>query len=265
VALISLPALGAARLRRRALGTALGLLGILLGQPVEAAAGGPAHRRGDRLQDRLVDLAELADEDPAHGPTGLAALARGGRLRLLGGMIRANRPWRLVARLYRALIAALAAVALALVTADVWRIAESLNAVRLAGLTALSVALTVASLIAVHGLWERGGEGRARDQVLLFNAATAGTVLLGVFSLYLALVAVTLAGAGLVITPDAFARAVGSSVGFTDYVELAWFASSLATVGGALGAGLESDDAIREAAYGYRPAEQASWSVEGAE
>lgn len=39
--------------------------------------------------------------------------------------------------------------------------------------------------------------------------------------------------------------------------------SSVATVGGALGAGLETDVAIREAAYGYRPEKDASWSAEG--
>ena len=112
-------------------------------------------------------------------------------------MVRANRPWRLTARLYRALIAALATTAFALVTADIWRLSASLSPLRLAVLMLLSITLTVASLIAVHGLWERGGRGRAEDQVLLFNAATAATVVLGVISLYLGVVMVALAGAWL--------------------------------------------------------------------
>jgi hypothetical protein len=158
----------------------------------------------------------------------------------------------------RALIAALATVAFALVSPDIWRIAASLGPSRLAIMTMLSIGLTVASLIAVHGLWEQGERGEARDQVVLFNAATAMTVFIGVASLYFALIVVALVGEALVITTDQFSDFLGSSVGLDDYLRLAWFVGSLATVGGALGAGLESDVAIREAAYARRPEIEAS-------
>ena len=117
-AVLSLPALGAARLRRRALDTAVGLLGIL--EPCWATAA----RRSSAW---LVIWPSWPTRIRRTGPAASAALARGGRLRLLAGMVRANRPWRLAAGSTGALVAALAAVAFALVTSDVWRIAASLR------------------------------------------------------------------------------------------------------------------------------------------
>ena len=78
-------------------------------------------------------------------------------------------------------------------------------------------------------------------------------MLIGVLTLYGALFLLALAGSVLLVVPDLFVDGLGHPARVSDYLELAWLISSLATVGGALGAGLESDDAVRQAAYSYRP------------
>jgi uncharacterized membrane protein len=168
-------------------------------------------------------------------------------------MLRANRPWRLVARLSRALAATVGTVVLALMTADVWRVADALDAIRLLALAAVALVTIVLFLILAHGLWERAVTPQARQQAVLFNVATLLTLLLGVTCLYVALFVLALAGAGLALDDSVLSNALGHPATFGDYVKVACLAASLATVAGALGAGLESDAAVREAAYGYRP------------
>jgi hypothetical protein len=243
VAVLSLPALGALGLRRRALDTSLGLLRALLG---ESAPDGAADRRamGRRLRDLAGDQEGLGVRFTARVLTG--------NLRLLLGMVRANRPWRLTVRLSRALTAALAAGVFALVSSDVWRSAVSFGWARLLVLAVGSVAAIAVTLVVGAGLWERGASPQVRKQVALFNLATTATVVIGVLSLYLALFLLSLGGAGLLVVPALFAAGVGHPVHLPDYLELAWLTCSLATVGGALGAGLETDEAVREAAYTYR-------------
>jgi hypothetical protein len=180
----------------------------------------------------------------------VAAVVRG-NARLLAGMLRANRPWRLIARLSRALAAAIAAVVFALVTSDVWRLADALGPLKLAALTVISLASVVVFLILSHGLWSRA-DGADREQAILFNVATTLTLIIGVASLYGALFVLGLAGAGLALDQHILSQTIGPKTGL-GYAKVAWMASSLATIAGALGAGLESDDAVREAAYGYRP------------
>ena len=252
VALLSLPALGAARLRRRALETILGLLDGLMAERLVTAGERGDRRRRSRVDRRLADVAATASSPDAEDVRFVAGVLRG-NVRLLLGMVAANRPWRLAVGLSRALAAALGAAAFALVTSDIWQLADSLGPVRLAGLTLLSVGATVVTLIVAHELWERGGDGLRREQAVLFNAATTITVVLGVLVLYAALFAIALAGGWLVLANGPLAKTLGHPPNPSDYLRLAWLVSSLSMIGGALGGGLESDETVRQAAYGYRP------------
>ena len=58
---------------------------------------------------------------------------------------------------------------------------------------------------------------------MLFNLASTLTVVLGVATLYAALLLLTLAGAGLMLEPGMLERQLGHEVDFVDYARLAWF------------------------------------------
>jgi uncharacterized membrane protein len=254
IALVSLPALGVRRLDRRLLEASAEAVSALVSDTPARRADDRRGGRGRRVQGRLVELVSGVDDEL----DGVSLVARvlTGNVRLILGMIRANRPWRLVGHLSRALLGALGAAAYAIVASDVWRIAASLSWWRLLGLMVAAAAIAIVTLIAAHGLWERGQDRRTREQVVLFNLVTLVTVTFGILSLYAALFATALAAGALTIDSSLFASQVGRHAGLAEYLRLAWFASSLATVGGALGGALESDDAVREAAYAHRPGDQ---------
>lgn len=66
-------------------------------------------------------------------------------------MIRANRPWRLVGHLSRALLGVLAAGTFALVQSDLWRIATNLSDLRLSLLMLATIVIALVTLITAHG------------------------------------------------------------------------------------------------------------------
>ena len=173
-----------------------------------------------------------------------------GRGRLLLGMVLANRPWRLAAGLKSALVAALATGAVATIEPTVWMLAGSLSGWRLGVATIASIAIVVAWIVIDGELWDRPEDGsvQARDRSRLYNTSTLLTLTVGVVICYLALYVVNLAWALFVLDP----ALMGGSLGYGDLFVLSWFVASVATLGGALGTGLESDEAIRAAAYSKR-------------
>jgi hypothetical protein len=240
VVVISVPAIGIVAVRRRLREAALRLI-------VRGLSSDRTASTGVRLR-RLQDLADLGDDGLSLG----WGSRRGGG-RLVVGMLRANRPWRLGLKLYRALIASLAVVAAAVVTTDVWRIAVTMGWARLGAAAVFAVVVTTVTLIAAHDLWESAEDERSSDQIVLFNIVTSLSLLIGLLTLYAGLILVTAAGALLLVPMSLFDTVVARPVGAEQYVALIWLVASLAMVGGALGGGLETDSTVREAAYGYRP------------
>ena len=179
---------------------------------------------------------------------------RRGRWRLLEGMVLATRPWLLVPGLKSALVAALATGAVATVNSSVWMLAGSMSRWRLVVATIASVALVVAWLVIDGELWDRPDDAsaQARERSRLYNASTLLTLVVGVLICYLALYVVNVAWAYFILDRAVMGSYLHASVSHADLFVLAWFVASAATIGGGLGSGLESDQAIRAATYSKR-------------
>ncbi|QSE72560.1 hypothetical protein [Rhodococcus sp. PSBB049] len=226
---------------------------------------------GVHIERRVRTVTELAIArvlgEPELMPTGAArqfpsAQIRGGiryfapsglrRLRLLSGMVRANRPWRLVTGLSKVLVGAFATGAIALATSTIWLFADTMGPWRMSAATVLSIVAMVLWLILDHELWERPKSPQEHDRSVLYNTTTVVTLVIGVVVLHVALFGLLLFTASLTLPSELLSRVLGHGVNFSDYLTLAWLLASIATIGGALGSGLEDDAAVKEAAYGVR-------------
>ncbi|MEV5126163.1 hypothetical protein AB0K49_25765 [Streptomyces decoyicus] len=234
VALVSLPSLGWLRVSRRARDAAIYAVSELL-----SAAAGPAS-------------AQEEVQRPGGAERYLVLPGRSGRLRLLAGMVRANRPWLLFTGLSRVLAVVFATASFGLLSSDVWHVSRHLGPGRSCALTFLSITVVVAWLVIDHELWERPRGSPARHQARLYNLATVVTLYLGIAFLYAALYVLIALTALFLLAPGALEPVLGHEPGAGYYLSLAWFITSMGTVGGALGAGLEDDQVVRQAAYGER-------------
>ncbi|MCX5230905.1 hypothetical protein [Streptomyces sp. NBC_00233] len=259
LALLSLPSLGGLRLQTRALRAVeeavLGLAGPQAteteGLPQSQPLLGPFAGRLTPIHPGQVGKEETADlRYVVSGPRGY--------LRVLVGMVRANRPWRLVPGLSKALAAALATGAIATLDSTTWSLAGALSAPRLVIAMVGSVGLMIGWLIVDGELWHRSTEAspEARQRARLYNTSTVLTVGIGVLACYVGLMAVNLLWALFILNDRVFASMTQTPLQATEYLTLSWFVASVATVGGALGSGLESDEAIRAATYSKREKER---------
>lgn len=223
LALLSLPSLGGLRLQtraRRAVEVAV------LGLTDRQATGAEGHPRSQSLPGpvagRLAPIhpGQVGDEETAD----LRYVVSGprGYLRVLVGMVRANRPWRLVSGLSKALAAALATGAIATLDTTTWSLSGALSVPRLVIAMLGSVGLMIGWLIVDGELWHRSTEGspEARQRARLYNTSTVLTVGIGALVCYAGLMVVNLVWALFILNDRVFASTTGTPLHATEYLTL---------------------------------------------
>src|SRR3954447_1369131 len=251
VGLLSVPALGARSVARRAMQAVLnvveGLLGEGVGHGDDAGEAGRAHRMRRRLDELRSPLGRSRAE--REGTIAFVGATLRGNVRLLVGMIRANRPARVVARLSSALAVSLGTAAYAMTSSSIWMLSHGMAWPRIALLGAASIITLCVVLVLAHGLWEHASGQDDRQSVVLFNLATSVTLGLAVLTLYSGLLVLSVVGGAALIPQSVYHGNVGHAPALADYLKLGWLAATIATVAGALGSLIESDESVREAAY----------------
>jgi len=168
-------------------------------------------------------------------------------------MVLANRPYRVVRDLSKVLVATRARAGFFIVNASAWGIADQLAVPILLVVAVLAVGGLGVWLVVAHSLWEQPSQSRDRALTQRANVATALTLLLGLLFAYVVLYIVVLAAMALVVPRHFMTSNLGHPAGVGDYAAAAWFAASMATVVGAIGSGLETDEEVHETISRYRP------------
>ena len=243
VALISLPALGAARVRRRARRLAATLVAALhesrAADPTAiAAASGGARVKQTRSEEGGVLLS--AAEGPLTGA------------RVLAGMLRSNRPGRLLPALTGCLAVAVAAGAFGIFYGTLATVADPLSIPRMLLISALVISLLTAWLILRNGLWSTRDDPSQMWRRHLDNASTVITVGASVVLLYLLVVLLMLIFAVTVLHTSYLRSEMMHPAGVGDYIGVAWLSASVGTLAGALGANFDDPESVREATYSQR-------------
>ncbi|MCM2972595.1 hypothetical protein [Larsenimonas suaedae] len=207
-----------------------------------------------RLSEWIAPFArrDLSEDDTDLDVRFVARFRFTGYFKLIGGMVRANRPWSIFPAFRRVGAAAFATGAYGMIFPSMWRLADSYEPWRFLTLMLLSMIAMVVWIVVDHGLWEPVRHRDAFSNAKLYNIATFSTLGVGVLFYYLFLMLLFCITAYLFVPSAVMGQTLGHAIGTLEFGALGWLATSLATVGGALGSGLESDETVRSATYGYR-------------
>lgn len=178
------------------------------------------------------------------------------RLWLIIGMIRSNRPWKLVPQLSSAMAGAAATGAFGVFYTSIWSMADYLSNARLTLITISSITMLSLWLLFHNQLWEKPEGYRRRERKVVYNVATVLTVALAATAMYVLLFLALFAAALVVIDQEYLSTQLGHEVSMQEYFNLAWLAASLGTLGGAIGSSFDDVELVQRATFSQREFER---------
>ena len=195
----------------------------------------------------------MVEPEADDGEIGFVSLRITGTLRLLAGMVRANRPGRALLGLSKLLVAAFGTAAIALTTNTIWQMGDALDGAR--GHADHAAQPRRPGRVADHRARPlgEGVQHTPRELARLFNLGTGLTLGLAACVSYLVLFAGTATVAALLIDSSVLSQNLGRPVGPADYAVLAGSSPRWPRWAAPSAPASRTRTTSRAAAYGYHP------------
>ena len=144
--------------------------------------------------------------------------------------------------------------AFGLIFTTMWQMSLEFSMWRLFGISIIAVLGMLLWIMMSHDLWESVKQSRNKRITWLYNLTTVMTLFVAIIIYYIILYTLFLIAELVLLPSDFLGQQVGlkGPAGIDLYLSIPWFAASISTVAGAIGAGLLNDQLIKESTYGYR-------------
>src|SRR5699024_5725106 len=202
-----------------------------------------------------IERREL-DEDENFSVRFLVHPKWSGKFKVLAGMTAANSPWSIMPSFKRVIGLAFATGCYMLIFNTLWQLSGLYGLPRFITLMITAMTAMVTWIIFVHSLWEKKQNYKSQKLRFMYNLTTIMTLTISVLLFYISMFLLFSIAVIIFVPADIFNDVLEDDVTFLDYVKLAWLVTSAATVAGAIGAGLENEESVKQVTYGYRQYER---------
>lgn len=171
---------------------------------------------------------------------------------VLLGMAVANRPWTIMPSFKGVVALAFATGAYGLIFPTLWKLSVSYELPRFFALMIASILAMIIWIVLAHNLWERTNEQSSNRLRMMYNTATIITLTTSILMYYFVLFLLFLVAVTIFVPADLYGDQTNQNIEMIHYLKLAWLVTSVATVAGSIGSGLEKTDEVGKITYGYR-------------